>query len=224
MKHQLMKLPYEANALEPVISEETIQYHHGKHHQKYIDTLNDLIQDTQFESMLLTDIIKKAQGPTFNNAAQVFNHNFYWLGLSPKETNASSELKNMIERDFGSMDKFKEEFVSNAAKNFGSGWTWLVLKDKKLEIMNTSNADTPVRQDITPLLTCDVWEHAYYIDYRNARPKYLDKWWEIINWNFVSKSLDEAMNDEEDHTQKYNYSSDMDDYIGKFYYGEAVEI
>lgn len=222
MKHELIKLPYKADALEPVISQETMEYHYGKHHQKYVDTLNELIKDSEYESMALMEIIKSAQGAIFNNAAQVFNHNFYWLGLSKAKTTPSLELQTMIERKFGSMQKFKEEFVAKAAKNFGSGWTWLVLRDKNLEILNTSNADTPIKDEIVPLLTCDVWEHAYYIDYRNARPSYLDEWFGIINWNFVSQNLAQSMNNKEDYIQMCNYNSDVCDYIDKFYYGETV--
>jgi len=189
MQHELMKLPYEPNALEPVISRETIEYHYGKHHQKYVDTLNDLIKNSEFESMPLLDIIKQSSGATFNNAAQVFNHDFYWKGLTPAKTTASPALQAQIEKDFGSMQQLKEEFVANAAKNFGSGWTWLIFADDTLQIVNTSNADTPVKEGISVLLTCDVWEHAYYIDYRNARPSYLEKWWEIVNWDFVSQNF-----------------------------------
>jgi len=193
MEHKLMELPYAKDALEPVISAETIEYHYGKHHQKYVDTLNTLIKGTTLENSSLNDIIQNSDGPTFNNAAQVFNHNFYWLGLSPIKTQLSKELQEMLEKEFGTLEGFKEEFIANATKNFGSGWTWLVLKDGKLEIMNTGNADNPIAHGVVPLLTCDVWEHAYYIDYRNARPEYLLKWWEIINWEFVSTNLNKAM-------------------------------
>jgi superoxide dismutase, Fe-Mn family len=192
MEHQLMQLPYEKNALEPIISEETIEYHYGKHHQKYVDTLNGLIKGTNFEQKTLLEVIKTSSGPTFNNAAQVFNHNFYWLGLSPNDTKPSVQLQEMLEKYFGTFEGFKDEFLSHAAKNFGSGWTWLILKEGKLEIMNTGNADNPIAHDLVPLLTCDVWEHAYYIDYRNARPEYLEKWWSIVNWEFVSRNLAEA--------------------------------
>jgi Fe-Mn family superoxide dismutase len=189
MQHKLMQLPYESNALEPVISKETIEYHYGKHHQKYVDTLNDLIKNSEFESMPLLDVIKQSSGATFNNAAQVFNHDFYWSGLTPEKTSCSPALHAQVEKDFGSMQRLKEEFTANAAKNFGSGWTWLVFKNGKLQIINTSNADTPVKDGVSVLLTCDVWEHAYYIDYRNARPSYLEKWWDIVNWDFVSQNF-----------------------------------
>ncbi len=193
MEHKLMELPYAKDALDPVISKETIEYHYGKHHQKYVDTLNSLVQGTEFENKSLVDIIKTSDGAIFNNAAQVYNHNFYWLGLSPNTTNFSTKLQQMIERDFETFESFKEEFIAQATKNFGSGWTWLVFKAGKLGIMNTSNADNPVAHDITPLLTCDIWEHAYYIDYRNARPEYLTKWWNIVNWEFVSTNLTQAL-------------------------------
>jgi superoxide dismutase, Fe-Mn family len=222
MKHKLIELPYAKDALEPVISKETIEYHYGKHHQKYVDTLNSLIKDTQLQDKKLIDIIKTADGPTFNNAAQVFNHNFYWLGLSPNKTSPSLELQDMLERDFGTVEDFREEFIENATKNFGSGWTWLVLKAGKLEVMNTGNADNPIAHDIVPLFTCDIWEHAYYIDYRNARPEYLTKWWGLINWHFVSNNLAEAMNNKESYIELCNYDSEICDYIEKFYNGEQV--
>lgn len=192
MKHTLIQLPYDVKALEPTITEETILYHYGKHHQKYVDTLNTLIEGTEFEDKSLLEIIKESEGPTFNNAAQVFNHDFYWLGLTPNDTAPSAKLLALIEETYGSLDGFKEQFEAAGAKNFGSGWTWLVVKDGKLDILNTSNANTPVKDGITPLLTCDVWEHAYYIDYRNARPEYLSKFWGIVNWDFVSANLDKA--------------------------------
>lgn len=195
MEHKLMKLPFDAKALEPVISEETLQYHYGKHHQKYVDTLNSLIKGTEFEAKTLVEIIQTSNGAIFNNAAQVFNHDFYWHGFQTATTTPSTPLQNLIEQSFGSMEKFKEEFKANALKNFGSGWTWLVLHNDKLEIMNTSNADNPLKHDATPLLTCDVWEHAYYIDYRNDRGAYVDKWWSIINWEFVSQNLAQARNE-----------------------------
>lgn len=220
MKHELIKLPFDKKALEPVISAETIDYHYGKHHQKYVDTLNSLIPGTEFEDKSLVDIIKTSTGPVFNNAAQVFNHNFYWLGLSEKKSSPSLELQELLDKNFGSMENFKEEFLSSAAKLFGSGWNWLVYKDGKLEIVSTSNADTPIKDDIAPLLTCDVWEHAYYIDYRNARPQYLEKWWEMINWNFVSKNLSEAMVNKESYIQLCNYDSDVCDFLDSFYEGE----
>ncbi|MCG6941481.1 MAG: superoxide dismutase [Fe] [Thiohalocapsa sp.] len=188
MVHELPPLPYEKNALEPVISAETIEYHYGKHHQAYVNNLNNLIPGTEFENMSLEDIIKNASGGIFNNAAQVWNHTFYWNCLSP---NGGGEpggaLADAISAKFGSFDEFKKAFSQSAATNFGSGWTWLVkATDGSVDIVNTSNAATPLTDGLTPLLTIDVWEHAYYIDYRNARPKYLESIWEKINWDFVA--------------------------------------
>lgn len=185
-----MALPFAPTALEPFISAETLSYHHGKHHAAYVNKLNSLIQESEYVDMPLEEIIKHAEGPIFNNAAQVYNHDFYWKGLSTSSTAPSAELSTLIERDFGSMESFKEAFLAAAAGLFGSGWTWLVItKEGKLVIQTTSNADTPIRKRQTPLLTCDVWEHAYYIDYRNVRPDYLANWWKLINWNFVSGNL-----------------------------------
>ena len=198
MSYKLMKLPYAETALEPHISAETVQYHYGKHHKGYVDKLNGLVAGTPYEDAPLLRIIEQAEGAVFNNAAQVLNHDFYWLGLSPEATKPSVELSDMIDRDFGSMDAFKEKFLAAAAGLFGSGWTWLVLTgDNKLEILQTSNADTPLRQHRgkTPLLVCDVWEHAYYIDRRNARPEYLEQWWKLVNWHFASDNLAGVEND-----------------------------
>ena len=222
MEHKLIKLPFEKNALEPLISEETIEYHYGKHHNKYVNTLNSLIKDTEFEDKPLVDIIKGSQGGIFNNAAQVFNHNFYWFGLSPEKNLPSLELGELIDKSFGSMESFKKEFLSSAAKLFGSGWTWLIYDKGVLKIENTGNADTPLRYGRIPLLACDVWEHAYYIDYRNLRPEYLEKWWELINWNFVSKNLAEVVVDKESYIQLCNYESDICDYLDSFNEGERT--
>ena len=191
MVHQLMPLPFGPTALEPHISAETLSYHHGKHHAAYVNKLNALIPGTPYESMGLEEIIKNAPaGPVFNNAAQVFNHDFYWKGLSATPGEPSARLADRITQRFGSMEAFRETFLSAAAAQFGSGWTWLVVgSEGALEIMSTSNADTPVRTGLTPLLTCDVWEHAYYVDYRNARPDYLENWWKLIDWHFVSANL-----------------------------------
>ncbi|MDD3769766.1 MAG: superoxide dismutase [Sulfuricurvum sp.] len=190
MLHELMKLPFEPSSLEPSISAETLSYHYGKHHAAYVNKLNALIGGTEYESMNLEQIIQNSTGPVFNNAAQVYNHDFYWKGLSGSVTEPSARLSALIERDFGSAERFKEAFVNAATGLFGSGWTWLVVtKEGRLELRTTSNADTPLRQGETPLLTCDVWEHAYYIDYRNARPDYLEGWWKRVNWNFVSANL-----------------------------------
>ena len=190
MTHTLMDLPFDKKALEPYISEETLQYHHGKHHAGYVNKLNGLIEGTVYADAKLEEIVKKADGGIFNNAAQVYNHNFYWNGMSEKETSPSKELLTLIERDFNSMEAFKEKFLEMAAGLFGSGWVWLSINDSGgLNIESFSNAGNPLLLGHTPLLTCDVWEHAYYIDYRNARADYLEKWWELVNWDFVSANL-----------------------------------
>lgn len=192
MKHELMKLPFEMDALSPYMSKETLEFHHGKHHQTYINKLNDLITDTQYENMSLEAIIEKSQGPIFNNAAQVFNHDFFWHSLSPVTSCPSSELFEQIEKDFGSTERLKEAFLDAAIGLFGSGWVWLIFQNRRLEIVATSNAQTPIKDGIYPLLTCDVWEHAYYIDYRNARPLYLDGYWKLVNWDFVSNNFSQV--------------------------------
>jgi Fe-Mn family superoxide dismutase len=192
MAFELPPLPYEKNALEPNISAETLEYHYGKHHQAYVTNLNNLIKGTEFENAALEDIIKKSSGGVFNNAAQVWNHTFYWHSMrSPKEGNApSGKLADAITKAFGSFDKFKEEFTKSAVGNFGSGWTWLVQRpDGSLGIVNTSNAATPITGSDKPLFTIDVWEHAYYIDYRNLRPKYVESFWNLVNWDFAAKNL-----------------------------------
>lgn len=190
MKHVLMELPYEPSALAPYISAETISYHYGKHHAGYVNKLNTLIEGTEFADQSLEYTIMHAENAIFNNAAQVYNHDFYWKSLSPVATTPSLTLLDLIGRDFGSMQAFEETFLATAAGFFGSGWVWLVITGTgKLEIKTTSNADTPIRHDETPLLTCDVWEHAYYIDYRNVRLDYLGNWWKLINWDFVSDNL-----------------------------------
>ncbi|NLC25062.1 MAG: superoxide dismutase [Fastidiosipila sp.] len=190
MEHKLPELPFAKDALEPTISKETIEYHYGKHHQAYVNNLNKQIQGTEFEDMSLEDIIKKSSGGIFNNAAQVWNHTFYWNCLSPDAGGKpGGELAKAIDETFGSFDEFKEKFSATAAGTFGSGWAWLVKdSDGKLEIVSTSNAGTPMTDNKTALLTCDVWEHAYYIDYRNARPKYLEKFWDLVNWDFVAEN------------------------------------
>jgi Fe-Mn family superoxide dismutase len=190
-----MELPYEPSALEPYLSAETISYHYGKHHAGYVNKLNSLIEGTSYEDKTLDDIIKNGDGAIFNNAAQVYNHDFYWKGLSATATNPSAKLLGLIERDFGSIKAFEEAFLAAATGFFGSGWTWLIMTNaQKLEIKTTSNADTPLRHEEIPLLTCDVWEHAYYIDYRNGRPNYLANWWILINWDFVSDNLAKVEN------------------------------
>src|SRR5512139_302450 len=192
MKHELPALPYEKTALQPYISAETLEYHHGKHHQAYVTNLNNLIPGTEYENLSLEEIVKKAPaGGIFNNAAQVWNHTFYWNCLAPKAGGApTGALADAITKTFGSFDTFKEKFSASAVGNFGSGWTWLVKnKDGSLEIVNTSNAGCPLTTDKKPLLTCDVWEHAYYIDVRNARAKYVENFWQLVNWSFVAKNF-----------------------------------
>ncbi len=190
MAIELPQLPYAKNALEPTISAETLEYHYGKHHQSYVTKLNDGIKGTEFESLSLEDIIKQSSGGVFNNAAQVWNHTFYWNCLNPNGGGEpAGALAKAIGEKFGSFEQFKTDFETSAAGNFGSGWTWLVKNaDGSLEIYNTSNAGTPMTENKTALLTVDVWEHAYYIDYRNARPKYLESIWEKIDWTFVGKN------------------------------------
>nr|VFK12731.1 MAG: superoxide dismutase, Fe-Mn family [Candidatus Kentron sp. LPFa]VFK29226.1 MAG: superoxide dismutase, Fe-Mn family [Candidatus Kentron sp. LPFa] len=191
MIHELPQLPYAKGALAPHISEETLEFHYGKHHQTYVTNLNNLIKGTEFEGMSLEDIIKKSSAGIFNNSAQVWNHSFYWKCLDPKGGGApTGALLAAIDSAFGSFDNFKEKFTNSAVTNFGSGWTWLVKNDQgKLELLNTSNAGTPMTEGKIALLTCDVWEHAYYIDYRNARPKYVEAFWNLVNWNFVASNL-----------------------------------
>ena len=191
MTHALPALPYAMDALAPTLSQETLEYHYGKHHQAYVTNLNNLIPGTEFESMSLEDIVMKSSGGIFNNAAQVWNHTFYWNCLSPQGGGApSGALAAAIDAKFGSFEEFKKQFNQSAATNFGSGWTWLVKNaDGSLEIFNTSNAGTPMTSGKQALLTLDVWEHAYYIDYRNLRPKYLETMWNIVNWDFVASNF-----------------------------------
>lgn len=192
MAIELPPLPYAKNALQPYISEETLDYHYGKHHLAYVNNLNNLLPGSGFENLPLEEIIKKAgPGGIFNNAAQVWNHTFYWHCLSPtggKEPTGA--LATAINEAFGSFAAFKEQFTKTAIATFGSGWAWLVKsKEGKLEIISTSNAGTPMTENKTALLTCDVWEHAYYIDYRNLRPKYVEAFWNLVNWDFASKNF-----------------------------------
>lgn len=192
MNHELPVLPFDRDALAPVISAETLDFHYGKHHQTYVTNLNNLIPGTEYESSSLEDIIRSADGGIFNNAAQVWNHTFYWNCLSPTGGGEpSGSLADAITARFGSFDGFRETFIKSATTNFGSGWTWLVKSDEgELDIVNTSNAANPMTDGLIPLMTIDVWEHAYYIDYRNARPKYLDEIWKIINWEFIEANFD----------------------------------
>jgi len=191
MEHTLPALPYAMDALQPHISQETLEYHYGKHHQTYVTNLNNLIKGTEFESATLEDIIRKSSGGLFNNAAQVWNHSFYWNCLAPKASGApGGALADAINAKWGTFDKFKEEFTKSALGNFGSGWTWLVKKaDGSVDLANTSYAATPLTGADQPLLTCDVWEHAYYIDYRNARAKYVEAFWNLANWDFVAENF-----------------------------------
>ena len=191
MEHKLPALPYEKNALEPHISAETLEYHYGKHHQTYVTNLNKMISGTEYESLSLEDIVKKASGGVFNNAAQIWNHTFYWHCLSPDGGGSpSGKVGDAINKTFGSFDKFKEQFSQAAVTTFGSGWAWLVRNsDGSLAITSTSNAGTPMTEGKKALLTCDVWEHAYYIDYRNKRPDYVAAFWNLVNWDFVASNL-----------------------------------
>jgi Fe-Mn family superoxide dismutase len=192
MEHTLPALPYDKSALQPHISAETLEFHHDKHHATYVANLNKLIAGTEFADMSLEDIILKAPaGGVFNNAAQVWNHTFYFNGMAPGAGGEpSGAVADAINSAFGSFAEFKEKFSTSAATNFGSGWTWLVKNaDGSVEIVNTSNAGCPLTDGKTPLLTIDVWEHAYYIDKRNARPAYVESWWNLVNWDFVAKQL-----------------------------------
>lgn len=192
MKHELPALPYEMDALAPHISSETLEYHYGKHHKAYVDNLNKLIPGTEFESASLEDIIMKSSGGVFNNAAQIWNHTFYWHCLAPNGGGEpSGALAEAIDAAFGSFAQFKEEFSKTAITTFGSGWAWLVKKaDGSLALVSTPNAGTPMTDGHTALLTCDVWEHAYYIDYRNARPSYVEHFWNLVNWDFVAENFE----------------------------------
>ena len=189
--HTLPELPYAMDALEPHISKETLEYHYGKHHQAYITNLNKLIEGTDWAEKNLEEIIKQAQGGLFNNAAQVFNHTFYWNCLKPNGGGApTGPLADAINRDFGSFDSFKEEFTKASVTLFGSGWAWLVKdSSEKLSIVQTHNAGCPITDNVTPLLTCDVWEHAYYVDHRNARPKYVETFWNLVNWDYCNENF-----------------------------------
>ena len=191
MEHTLPALPYAMDALAPHISKETLEFHYGKHHQTYVTNLNNLIKGTEFESMGLEEIVRKSSGGVFNNAAQIWNHTFYWNSLKPQgggePTGAVAEA---INKKWGSFAAFKDAFNKSAAGNFGSSWTWLVKKsDGSLDIVNTSNAATPITGTDKPLLTCDLWEHAYYIDYRNSRPNYLNGYWSLVSWDFAAKNF-----------------------------------
>ncbi|GAB4121878.1 MAG: superoxide dismutase [Fe] [Wenzhouxiangellaceae bacterium] len=191
MAFELPPLPYAKDALEPHISAETLDYHYGKHHQTYVTNLNNMVAGTDDAGKSLEDIIRSSSGGLFNNAAQVWNHTFYWHCLSPQGGGEpSGALADAITSRFGSFAQFKEAFSKTAITTFGSGWAWLVKKpDGSLDLASTSNAQSPLTGDDKPLLTCDVWEHAYYIDYRNARPQYVEAFWHLVNWDFVSEQF-----------------------------------
>ena len=191
MEHTLPPLPYATDALQPHISKETLEFHHGKHHQAYVTNLNNLIKGTEFENLGLEDIVRKSSGGVFNNAAQIWNHTFYWNSMKPNGGGEpTGALGDAIAKKWGSFAAFKEAFTKSAIGNFGSSWTWLVKKaDGSLDIVNTSNAATPITGSDKPLVTCDLWEHAYYIDYRNRRPDYLGGWWSLVNWDFAAKNF-----------------------------------
>jgi superoxide dismutase, Fe-Mn family len=193
MEHKLPELAYARDALQPVISAETIDFHYGKHHQTYVNNLNKLIAGTEYADMGLEDIIKQASGGIFNNAAQIYNHSFYWNCLRPDGGGEpGGKLAEMLNKNFGSFADFKEKFSTTAINTFGSGWAWLVQNsDGSLSVESTSNAVNPIKDCKTVLLTCDVWEHAYYIDYRNARATYVEKFWDIVNWDFVAANVNQ---------------------------------
>jgi Fe-Mn family superoxide dismutase len=187
MEHTLPALPYAIDALQPHMSKETLEFHHGKHHQTYVTNLNNLVKGTEFEQASLVDIVKRSSGPVFNNAAQIWNHTFFWNCLTPTTSgHPSGALAAAIDAKWGSLAAFQEAFTKSALGNFGSGWTWLVKKaDGSVDIVNTSNAATPLSGADVPLLTCDVWEHAYYVDHRNRRPDFLAAYWKLTNWTFA---------------------------------------
>lgn len=195
MKHELPPLPYAKNALEPVMSAETLEYHYGKHHKGYLDKLNQLIPGTEFETLPLEEIIRRAgPGPVFNNAAQVWNHTFFWNSLSPNRPTLSGDLLALVGRHFGSVDEFRRKFEAAGVGLFGSGYVWLVREASgKLAIKTTQNAENPLKTQDVALLTCDVWEHAYYLDYRNERNRFLGSVWDFLNWDFAASNLELAL-------------------------------
>ncbi len=190
MAFELPALPYDKEALQPHISKETLEFHHGKHHQTYVTKLNGMVKGTEHEEKSLEEIMKTTSGGMFNQAAQIWNHTFYWNSLSPQGGGEpSGKIKEQIEKSFGSFSEFKSQFDQAAAGAFGSAWVWLVKNGDKLEITTTFNAGCPLVDGVSPILTCDVWEHAYYIDYRNSRPNYLEAFWSLVNWDFAEKNL-----------------------------------
>ena len=187
---ELPPLPYAEDALEPVISAETLKLHHGKHHKKYVDTMNELLGETEVRGSTLEDVVRSTQGKLFNNAAQAWNHNFYWQSLTPKTAPPSAAMRQRLERDFGTYDKFVEQFAAAANGQFGSGWAWLIEKDGRLQVLATPNAETPMARGVRCLLTLDVWEHAYYVDYRNQRERYVQAVIDQrLNWAFAEDNL-----------------------------------
>lgn len=193
MAFTLPELPYGMDQLAPHMSKETLEFHYGKHHKTYVDKLNALSEGTPYASMSLEDAIlssrEKKDGKIFNNAAQIWNHTFFWNGLTPNGGAPSSSLEEKLKASFGSVDDFKKKFTETAVNTFGSGWAWLVSEGGNLKLVSTSNAENPLGSNAKPVLTCDVWEHAYYIDYRNARPKFLEAFWNLVNWEFVEKNI-----------------------------------
>lgn len=189
MNFELPKLPYELNALEPYINKQTLEFHYLKHHQAYVNNLNNLVPGTKFENASLEKIVMEADGGIFNNGAQVWNHTFYWEGFAPKAGGEpTGVIADAIVKNFGSFAEFKEKFSKSAATLFGSGWAWLIKKqDGSLDIVQESNAGNPLKHGAKPLLTCDVWEHAYYLDYQNKRPDYIANFWNLVNWKEVEK-------------------------------------
>ncbi len=195
MEHKLPPLPYAIDALEPAVSRETLEYHYGKHHRAYVKELNNLIKGTQFENLTLEQIIGSASGTLFNNAAQTWNHTFFWNCMAPRGGGEpTGALANAIGEKWGSYAKFKEAFSKSAVSNFGSGWTWLVMRSDGIDIVNTDDADNPLTNGDEPLLTLDVWEHAYYIDYRNERPKFVEAFLKnLVNWDFALRNYDNSL-------------------------------
>ena len=189
MNYELPKLPFKLNALEPYISKKTLEFHYGKHHQAYVNNLNKLTQGTKFENKTLEDIIKEAEGGIYNNGAQVWNHTFYFECFSSEGGGEpTGELMEAIIKSFGSFSEFKEKFTNAVATLFGSGWAWLIKDNNgKLDVIQESNAGNPIRNGLKPILTCDVWEHAYYLDYQNKRPDYIKAFWNLINWDIIGK-------------------------------------
>lgn len=191
MAHELPDLPFEMNALEPHISEKTLTFHYGKHHAGYVAKLNAAVAGTELEGMNLEELIMSQSGGVFNNAAQIWNHTFYWNSMSPNGGGGpNGAIADKITESFGSFEEFKTAFTSSAGGHFGSGWAWLVMNsDGGLEIVDTHDAGNPMTDGLTPILTCDVWEHAYYIDRKNARPAYIAAWWELVNWDFANQQI-----------------------------------